>query len=514
MKFLINVIAAVFISTLFFSCSFSGDDDDSITQPGQTTDLRNPSPANGATNQSLVVTLSWDYTGDDAASYDVYFEDKTPPTTQIASGRTQRSIIVPGLDYNKRYYWQVVVNKIGGGEEEGPIWSFTTKARGTSADGFVMIDYGLETEEPSFVKILFQVLDLNGIGVDNLTTSDFELFEDGVQISPAESNLKILKRAELPYTLNIVLMLDNSTSLQNQLADIKLGAVDLINSLGSQFQMAIYKFSENPVLVQDFTFDKGVLTSAVNTIQTEFPTTDLYGSVIEGASKMEESISTDEIQQSAMILFTDGDDTQDEYTLAEALQAVSSKRVYTVGLGTDIKPEVLEAIGNAGFFAIADVNELSETFLQIEDELEKYANSFYQLEYQSPKRGNRNHDLLLRIIDNPNNSVITGTFNSKDFFSTTRGLYINANADNVEGIKEINLPPNGVRTLQASSYFVDNDPVYEWLSLAPNIVTIEVSQNDPSQATVEAVGVSGQSATIRVRDTANGLTALLTVNIN
>lgn len=180
--------------------------------------------------------------------------------------------------------------------------------------------------------------------------------------------------------------------------------------------MRFINFPKEPVLIQDFTSDKALLISAVNDIKNDvFETTDLYGAVIEGADKMEDSFDRDEIIQTAMIIFTDGDDTQAEHTLSEALNASNSKRVYTVGLGTDIKPEVLEKIGNAGFFAIADVNELSDTFIEIQDELVKYANSFYQVRYKSPKRGNNLHDLLIQMVNNPNNSVIRGTFNSKDF---------------------------------------------------------------------------------------------------
>ena len=501
-------------SALFTSCSFDDDDDDSVTgTTTETSDLTDPSPSNGATGQSLVVTLSWDYEGDDASSYDVYFEDNSTPSTQIASERTSKSIIMPGLDYSTTYYWQVFVNTTDGDQLEGPVWHFTTKSRGTTEDGYVMVNYGLETEKPSYVKILFQVLDLNGIGVDDLTTSDFELYEDGVEISSTESDMEIKKRDELSYTLNLVLMLDNSTSLQDDFSEIKSGAIDLVNSLGDQFQMAVYKFSEDPELVQDFTSDKSTLIAAINSLSIEYPTTDLYGAVIEGADAMEEEVSTEDIQQSAMILFTDGDDTQGEHTYSEAINAISSKRVYTVGLGSDIQTEVLESIGNAGFFAIGDVSELSDAFLDIEDELEQYANSFYQLVYVSPKRGNNDHELLLQIKDNPNSSYISGTFNSSDFFSSSTGLYINADEDNTEGISEITLSENGVKTVTAYSFYVDSEPVYKWTSLATNIVTVEVDDDDDSRATIEAVGTSGQSGVIRIQDTANGLTALLTVYI-
>lgn len=511
MKTYLRALVYILITAFFVSCSLSGDDD-SVTEPTDPTLPRAPLPSNNAQNQPLVVTLSWIYDG--AESYDVYFSERTPPRTLIASNRVQNSLIVPGLDYATRYYWQIVAKLPGGQRVESPIWSFVTKPRGTTDEGFVLIDYGLETELPSFVNVYFQVIDLNGIGIDNLTASDFEVYEDGERVSESESQLQIIKSDQLPYTLQIVLMLDNSSSLLNQLDDIIIHSTNFVNSLSPQFEMAVYKFSEDPILIQDFTSNKALLINAINDIRNDvFETTDLYGAVIAGANKMEDSFERNEIIQSAMIIFTDGDDTQAEHTLAEALKATSSKRVYTVGLGPDIKPEVLEKIGNAGFFAIGDVGELTDTFMEIEFELEKYANSFYQLRYKSPKRGNKLHDLLIQMVNNPNNSIIRGTFNSRDFFSTNAGLYINPTANNPDGISELTLIAGGSQLVKAESFQGGSSPEYEWLSLAPNIVEVEVNIDNPAYATIRAVGSAGQSGVVRVRDIANGFTKTLTVRI-
>ncbi len=511
MKKFLRALVYILISLLVISCSIGGDDNQS-TEPIDQTLPKTPTPENNAQNQPLVVTLSWVYDG--AETFDIYFGERTPPRTLIAANRVEKSFIVPGLDYATRYYWQVVAELPNGDKVEGPIWSFVTKPRGTTDEGYVLIDYGLETEAPTFVNVFFQVVDLNGMGIDFLTTSDFELYEDGEIIPISESGLQLIKSDELPYTLQIVLVLDNSTSLLNNLDDIIIHSTNFVNSLQPQFEMAVYKFSEDPILIQDYTSDKAVLINAINGIRNDvFETTDLYGAVIEGTSKMEESFDREEIIQSAMILFTDGDDTQAEHTLSEALKAASSKRIYTVGLGPDIKPEVLEKIGNAGFFAIGDVNELSDTFIEIEDELNQYANSFYQIRYKSPKRGNKLHDLLIQMVNNPNNSVIRGTFNSKDFFSANPGIFVNATPDNPSGVVELTLISGGSQTIQAGSFYGDKEPVYDWLSLAPNIVEVSVDTDDPSLATVKAVGSSGQTGVIRVRDTANGFTKAISVKI-
>jgi len=73
---------------------------------------------------------------------------------------------------------------------------------------------------------LFQVVDLNNQGITDLTEADFEVYEDGLPISPSESELKIVKKEDLYYRIKTVLMLDNSTSLADSIDAIRLAAAD------------------------------------------------------------------------------------------------------------------------------------------------------------------------------------------------------------------------------------------------------------------------------------------------
>jgi hypothetical protein len=85
----------------------------------------NPTPANGATNQVISTTTSWE-NGGGATSYDVYFG--TNPIPGIAEFKTNQTSVVfdPGLlGYTNTYYWRID-SLNAGGNNPGDVWFFTT----------------------------------------------------------------------------------------------------------------------------------------------------------------------------------------------------------------------------------------------------------------------------------------------------------------------------------------------------------------------------------------------------
>jgi hypothetical protein len=268
---------------------------------------------------------------------------------------------------------------------------------------------------------MFHVKDLYGNGITNLYADSFEVFEDSQPLYLSESELQIKRYNATPYTIKTVLMLDNSTSLQNDIDRIRDAAISFINNIVPNQEVAIYKFSENIEMLTDFTSDKNVLFAALQQYILGSATTNLYGAVVKGASQWEDVFSINEIVNGFMIVFTDGNDTQNSTSLADAIDAVHNKSVFTIGLGNEIQPEILNKIGSKGYYPISDISQLSEKFGDIQSKISAEANSFYFLSYKSPKRGNFDHILTIRIKNNPHigdNSFITGTFNSGGFTSS------------------------------------------------------------------------------------------------
>lgn len=88
----------------------------------------NPSPSNGAANQSITVDLGWtggDPDGDPVI-YDVYFgTSATPPL--VSSNQTQTTYNPGTMSHNTMYYWKIVAEDSAGAQTEGVVWSFTTE---------------------------------------------------------------------------------------------------------------------------------------------------------------------------------------------------------------------------------------------------------------------------------------------------------------------------------------------------------------------------------------------------
>jgi hypothetical protein len=407
----VAIIFFAAVSTVFYAgCS----DETSIVQAESTTP-NSPSPANGAINQTSSLKLSWKAA--DAKNYDVLFDTLTPPVTYLAKNTTSDTLGISGLSLSRQYYWQVTAKRADSTKSAGPIWNFKTKTRFYNSLGYQMISYYFGTSLPCYVDAMFQVADLDGYGITDLTTDDFVVLEDNAQVSPTESGMVIKKKSASPYTFKTVLMLDNSSSVTANLSQIKEAADTLINNIISGQEVTVYVFSDSTKLLCDFTSDKTALISAVNSIGAGYASTDLYGAAVIGLNRWTDNYSTTLIEQGALILLTDGSDTQGSHSLGEVITAKGSKSVYCVGLGSEIDTVALTEIGTNGYIKVSNVSALKEKFIAIQEQIDKFANSFYWLNYQSPKRGDVLHSLQLSIKDNPYNSAISNTFSSTGFYS-------------------------------------------------------------------------------------------------
>ncbi len=361
----------------------------------------------------------------------------------------------------------------------------------SQTQSYTLTAHDVFTTAPNMVNIFFQTTHaITGMGVRDLRTSDFQVLENGQPISQYESSMRVEDSNEINYTLKTVLMLDNSTSVGENLAQIKSAAVGMVSGITPVQQFAIATFSDGVQMVQGFTNDEGTLQAAINGIELGAASTDLYGAAIEGAGLWENEYILDDITQGFLVMMTDGRDTQFAHTLQEALTAIDDKQVYTVGVGPETDASALDQLGTAESFSIENFGELEATFASIQERLELYANSFYYLHYQSPTRGQNTHELTLELVENINtgeDATILSSFSSTLFFSPGDGTgevvryedvaLRTGSGDDVEGIFFANgtdgLTSTGASTIQFKnlgeadlSFFntVDNDDGIQYLT--------------------------------------------------
>jgi len=112
-----------------------------------------PNPPNGSTIESLSPTLSWSCSDpdNDELKYNIYFGTNDNPPLIIKDSIT--NTFKPGeLSENTTYYWKIVAKDGKFRKTEGPIWSFTTGSKLSSARGiyvlgnyaYVSSDFGLD----------------------------------------------------------------------------------------------------------------------------------------------------------------------------------------------------------------------------------------------------------------------------------------------------------------------------------------------------------------------------------
>ena len=456
------------------------------------------------------VPLTIELAASDPDGDDLTYRVNGNPAGSTFSGTTFRWTPTSGEGSTRRVTF--TVNDGRGGTDSETIAIRVVEFR------FRLVVHRITTEAPSFVNILFQVLDFDNWGVTSLATEHFEVREGDQVVSPTESAMRVQKRKAIPhrFKLKTVLMLDTSPSVEQHLEQIKQAAIILVENMTENQEIALYEFSEEPVLLQDFTNDAAALTKAIREIRLGFPTTNLYGSIIAGTARWEDIFTTTEVQQGFLVILTDGSDTQGSYTLSEALSARGNKNIYTIGLGNEIDPDVLKELGNAGFFQIVDVSklaeQLAERFIEIQKRIVSFADSFYWLRYLSTKRGDREHRLVLRVKGNQHNFMLYGEFNSRTFYSVRHGVFVNASRSNSEGIEELRMAKGDTARLQAVTYLGTESPQYRWESSDSDIVAIKPDPADASVAWAIAVGDSGK-VTLRVFDEVNELERQVDVKV-
>jgi Ca-activated chloride channel family protein len=168
------------------------------------------------------------------------------------------------------------------------------------------------------------VLDNKGELVNNLTRSNFKVFEDKTL-----QTVISLQHQDTPVSIG--LLVDNSGSMNSKRAAVAAAALDLVKASNPQDETFVINFSDQAYLDQDFTSDLDKLQNGLTHLNLSGGTA-LYDTVVTAADKMERSAKR---PRKVLILITDGDDNSSKLTLDDAIQRVRDMQgpiIYSIGL--------------------------------------------------------------------------------------------------------------------------------------------------------------------------------------
>ncbi len=168
-------------------------------------------------------------------------------------------------------------------------------------------------------EVMFPVTvrDSNGRLVNDLTRNDFRVFEDG-----AMQPLSDLALRQVP--VDVVLMVDASSSVANNLDDFRRAAQGFAARLEADDRLSLIKFDDRIELLQDWTRSRFQLQRALNRIEPGMFTR--FNDALQLAAKEQFGPATK--SRRAVIVLSDGiDNGQGTTTLETALQSLIRAQV-------------------------------------------------------------------------------------------------------------------------------------------------------------------------------------------
>jgi len=181
------------------------------------------------------------------------------------------------------------------------------------------------------VNVLFIATDKHGKFVRNLNQGDFAILDDH---KPPESILQFHRETDLP--LEMGLLVDVSGSVHTRFEFEQDAATSFMQHvLRPGFDKAfVMGFNSTQDLAQDFTDSVPQLSRGVRSLRDGGGTA-LYDAIYHACRDKLLKEQSDRPQRKALILLSDGDDNQSEYTLAQAVEMAQRAEVIIYAISTD-----------------------------------------------------------------------------------------------------------------------------------------------------------------------------------
>ena len=214
-----------------------------------------------------------------------------------------------------------------------------------------------------------------------VTRDDFDLYDGGM---PQE----IESFARLDSGSRIVLMIDSSASLRAELAALQKAAEAVVNELYADDQMMVVGYNENAEIIEDMTPDlKALQVASAKIIRKGVPK--LYDALIAVSDSLAAAAKTG-LEKRAIILVSDGYDSESKTKFADALRALQDENIVLYALQVSDRtrgalmrdkpkpPAALEQMTAATGGSVYSFDKPEDSAKSIADDLRK---NWYRLVY-------------------------------------------------------------------------------------------------------------------------------------
>jgi Ca-activated chloride channel family protein len=242
------------------------------------------------------------------------------------------------------------------------------------------------------VNVLFIATDKHGKFVRNLTQNDFHFLDDH---KPVQSIVAFRRETDLP--LKMGLLVDVSGSVRTRFDFEQDAATSFLqHTIRSGFDKAfVMGFNAHQQLAQDFTDDVSELSKGVQALHDGGGTA-LYDAIYRACHDKLLKEQSDRPTRKALIILSDGDDNQSEYTQAQAIEMAQRAEVIIYAISTDDSGLILrgdktlerlaDATGGRAFFPYK-MKDIRNSFAAIEDELRsQYVVSYHPADFDADGR--------------------------------------------------------------------------------------------------------------------------------
>ncbi len=181
------------------------------------------------------------------------------------------------------------------------------------SENFIKIDSVDYKSEFPQIKINITATDTFGKTINNISEENITVYEDGYRVNYV--SLKSLESEN--ETLYLVFSLDSSKSVsETEFVKFKKASIDIINSTTQNDKIALFRFNDEVILLNNFSSNKSELINNINKISRHGKKTLLFNAVFDSI----DLLSKTESQKKRVIVYTDGIDEGSSVTSEDIIK--------------------------------------------------------------------------------------------------------------------------------------------------------------------------------------------------